>query len=322
MSILVFGGAGFVGSYLVRKLMDEGEEVVALDVVMPDPPMPPFRDRLVKVQFEYCHGEYFSEVVKMVTKHHAQYVVNLVTSYSPDLELNPQRTLRINLETQLNILEAAKVFGMKRVVSASSGHVYGAGRDDIVDEESLLKPDTLYGACKMMNEYLGMHYKKHFGVDYVALRFSLILGWGRGLRKVASHRAPWIVELFENPLHGLPVKLPFASAKSSVVYVKDLVAAVILALKAPKLEHCVFDIVSEPHSKAEAAAVVEKLVPDAKIELDMDGAFGLERSYEHPTQRAWRDKRITQELGYQPKYSFEDAIADYITMARSNTFKW
>lgn len=45
-----------VGSCLVRKLMDEGEEVVALDVAMPDPPMPPLRDMLNRIKFECCHG--------------------------------------------------------------------------------------------------------------------------------------------------------------------------------------------------------------------------------------------------------------------------
>ena len=76
---------------------------------------------LKKVKFEYCHGEYTAEVIKMVTKHKANAVVNLVTSSSSDLELNPQRAVRINLETQINILEAAKTFGLKRVVSSSPG---------------------------------------------------------------------------------------------------------------------------------------------------------------------------------------------------------
>ncbi len=322
MSILVFGAVGFVGSHVVRKLMDDGEDVVALDVMMPDPPMPPLRDVMDKLKFEFCHGEYASEVNKMVTKYKADRIINLVTSYSPDFEANPPRAVHINLDTQMNILEAAKNFGVKRVVQSSSGHVYGAGRAELLDESSLPKPDTLYGACKAMNEYLGLHYHEHFGVDYVALRFCLVLGWGRGQRKVVSHRGPWIVELFERPLAGLPVKIPFASSTGSIVYVKDLVKIILTVLRASKLPHRIYDVVSEPRSKAQAAEIVRKLIPDAKIELDMNGAFGAERPPERQTCCAWENMRLTQDFGYKHEYSYEEAITDYIRMAKANQFKW
>ena len=322
MSTLVFGGTGFVGAHVVRKLMDDGEDVVALDVMMPDPPMPPLRDVMGKLKFEYCHGEYASEINNAIRKHKADRIINLVTSYSPDFEKNPPRGVDINLHTQLNILEAARNFGIKRVVQASSSHVYGAGRPEVVNEESLVKPDTLYGACKAMNEYLGQHYCDQFGVDHVALRFCLVLGWGRGQRRVVSHRGPWIVDLFERPLAGLSVKIPFASSKGSIIYVKDLVTIITTILRAQKLPHRVYDVVTEPRSKAEAATIVKKLIPDAQIEVDMNGAFGEERSPEQMTQRAWENPRLTQDFGYQEKYSFESAITDYIQMAQANQFKW
>ncbi len=322
MSTLVFGGAGFVGSHVVRRLMDDGEEVVALDVVMPDLPMPPLRGVMNRLKFEYCHGEYASEVNKMVVKYKADRIVNLVTSFAPEFENNPLRGIDINVHTQMNILEAARNFGVKRVVQSSSGHYYGADRGAVVNEDSLAKPDTLYGACKAMNEYLGLHYHEHFGVDYVALRFSLILGWGRGQRRFVSDRGPWIVDLFERPMAGLPVQIPYAGIKGSVVYIKDLVSIIMLVLKAPELKHRVFDVVSEPRSKAEAAEVVRKLIPSAKIELDMDGAFGEKWPVERPPQRAWQNMRLTRELGYKHNYSFEAAITDYITMAQANQFWW
>jgi UDP-glucose 4-epimerase len=322
MSTLVFGGAGFVGSHVVRKLMDDGEDVVALDVAMSDPPMPPLRDVLGKLKFEYCHGEYASEVNHMVTKYKADRIINLVTSYSPDFEDNPPRAVDINLHTQINILEAARTFGIERVVQSSSSHVYGAGRPEVVDEESLAKPDTLYGACKAMNEYLGQHYHEHFGVDHVALRFCLVLGWGRGQRKVLSHRGPWIVELFERPLAGLPVKIPFASSRGSIIYVKDLVTIILTVLRAPKLTHRLYDVVTEPRSKAQAAEIVKKLLPDANIQIDMNGAFGEQRPPERMTERSWEVMRLSKDFGYQHKYSFEEAITDYIRMAQANHFQW
>ena len=322
MSTLVFGGAGFVGSHVVRKLMDEGEDVVALDMMMPDPPMPPLRDVIDKLKFEYCHGEYASEVNNAVRKHKGDRIINLVTSYSPDFEKNPPRGVDINLHTQLNILEAARNFGIQRVVQSSSGHYYGPDRGEWLDEESFAAPDTLYGACKAMNEYLGLHYQKHFGVDFVALRFSLVLGWGRGQRKFISDRGPWIVDLFERPLAGLPVKIPYAAKEGSVVYIKDLVMIILTVLRAEKLPHRVYDVVTEPRSKAQAAEIVRKLLPAAQIELDMNGAFGKSWPVEKPPRRAWKKMRLTGDFGYRHHYSFEAAIADYIKMAQADKFSW
>jgi len=322
MSVLIFGGAGFLGSHLVRKLVDEGEDVVALDVGMPDPPMPPLVDVRDRFTFETCQTEQLSEVLRAMRNHKAESVINLVTSFAPAFELNPQRGLRINLDTQTNILEAARILGLGRVVCASSTYVYGAGRPELVDETSLVRPDTLYGACKAMNEYLARHYHENFGVDSLSVRFSLIMGWGRGQRKVLGRRGPWIVELFENPLKGLPVRLPYAAAKTSVVYVKDMVGAVLAALRVKDPVHRVFNIVGEPICKADAAKIVKRILPDAQIEVDLDGDFGDDRPSDHATIPAWEENLMVRELGYRIRYSIEDAVADYIKMAQEGRFSW
>jgi nucleoside-diphosphate-sugar epimerase len=158
-------------------------------------------------------------------------------------------------------------------------------------------------------------------VDFVALRYSSNYGWGRGQRKLLS-RASWAVDLFENPVQGLPVRVPFAAVKNSFVYVKDSVLATLLALRAAQLNRRVFDVVSEPYSKADAAEVVKKLVPDAKIEMDMTGAFGSDSPPERPTLISWQNKTIEKELGYKPRYSLEAGITDYIAMLKTGTFKW
>jgi nucleoside-diphosphate-sugar epimerase len=101
-----------------------------------------------------------------------------------------------------------------------------------------------------------------------------------------------------------------------------LVTIVLTVLRTAQLPHRLYDVVTEPVSKAEAAAIVKKLIPDAEIELDMNGAFGEERPPEQMTQRAWETPRLTQDFGYRAKYSFEQAVTDYINMARADQFKW
>jgi nucleoside-diphosphate-sugar epimerase len=54
----------------------------------------------------------------------------------------------------------------------------------------------------------------------------------------------------------------------------------------------------------------------------MEGAFGAPHAPDHPTPRAWQNKRITAQLGYRPKYSFEEGISDYVSMVKANQFKW
>jgi UDP-glucose 4-epimerase len=318
MTTLVFGGAGFIGSYLVRRLVDEGEQVIVGDIAFPDPPMPPLVDIGAKFTFEVCHAEYASQVINVVAKHRPDYIFNFVPSYSPQYELNPSRGVRINLGSHINILESCKTFGVKRVIFASSALIYGTGRKDVVDEECLPRPELLYSACKVTNEYLGVHYNRHFGVDCISLRLSSSFGWGRGQRKLES-RGPWTVELFENPLKGLPVVLERPYDSSSLVYVKDVVKAAILVMRAPTLKHSIYDVLSEPRSKAEAASIVRALIPEAKIDL-----VGGQSAGEHslPVQRSGQKTRIQSELGYEPSFTFKESIEDYLSMARAEKFRW
>ena len=318
MSTVVFGGAGFIGSYVVRRLVDEGEQVIVADITFPDPPMPPLVDIAGKFAFEVCHAEYASQVINVVAKYRPEYIFNFVPSYSPQYELNPSRGARINLETHINVLEACKTFGVKKIILASSALIYGTGRNDVVDEDSLPRPELLYSACKAMNEYLAGHYNRHFGVDCVSLRLSSSFGWGRGQRKLES-RGPWAVELFENPLKGLPVVLERPYDSSSLVYVKDVVKSAILVMRAPTLKHRVYDVLSEPRSKAEAANIVRELMPEAKVDL-VGGEFTGKQLL--PVQRSGQKTRIQSELGYEPAFTFQESIQDYLSMARSGKFTW
>jgi nucleoside-diphosphate-sugar epimerase len=88
------------------------------------------------------------------------------------------------------------------------------------------------------------------------------------------------------------------------------------------LPHRVYDVVTEPRSKAQAAEIVRKLLPRAEIELDLDGAFGESWPVEKPPRRAWKEMRLMHDFGYRHHYSFEAAITDYITMAQADKFSW
>lgn len=297
MSTLVVGGGSFIGAYVARRLLREGTTVVAYDLDVRDNAIHRVLepDELARIRF--VRGDVLDLVglLHAARDHRVGDIVHLAAALIPACEAEPALGVRVNVDGFNHVLETARVVGARRVVWSSSIAVYGppesyAGEPD---EEAPHRPTTVYGACKSLNEYMAAYYTRAFGVDTIGLRFTVVYGPGR-LRGALAYRLGR--ELLEKPAHGQPARVPAGDGLVNWQHVEDAAQAVLLALRRPgPTPSRVFNTGGEPLRVREAAAVVQRLLPDARLEVEPGPAEGIARL---------SIERARKELGYAPRYDF------------------
>ena len=178
LNILVTGGAGFIGSHLVRHLLAKGEQVTALDNLSTGlaENLPP-EAKLVEM------GILDEDLPKVVAAGAFDAIVHLAAQTMVDTSIkNPLLDTRENLLGTVQVLEAARAANVKRVIFASTAAVYGDVKEDDlpVREAQPTLPLSFYGLSKLsVEKYLEM-YENLYGMEYVVLRFANVYGERQG----------------------------------------------------------------------------------------------------------------------------------------------
>jgi len=205
MRVLVTGGSGFIGKYVVRNLIMKGYEVGILDIL-----------ELNDVKSHKIDLRNFKSVNKVLKKYDA--VVHLAVSISDDnLE-----DFMINVIGTLNLLIASVDNKVKRFVYASTSSIY-EGLNKIPNKESdFVKPRTSYTICKQMGELYCNSFNKYYGLNTVSLRFFNVYGKG-------GHS---VINLFiDRVKNDLPIEISNKKTTRDLIYVEDIADAVVRALE-------------------------------------------------------------------------------------------
>jgi len=242
-TVLVTGGAGFMGSHLVERLLERGAAVRILDNLStgslgnlqsvvdrlrahPDSPGPRNGGQL-----EVVIGDVRDrDLVRTATRHvdtifHLSAVPNTTTGL-----LSPSELETVNVQGTLNVLQAAVTEGVARVVFASSASVYGTPESLPISESCPLKPESLFAASKLAAEMYCRTYGTIHKLDVVALRYFTV--YGPRQRNAADDAL--IPELIET-LRRQPSTLPrHGGAAEDLTYVDDAVEATCSAAAVPK----------------------------------------------------------------------------------------
>jgi len=301
MHVLVTGGTGFIGGHVLRGLLRQGHQVVALDSSPGTESLADIADKINVVQAEVQDLAIIIDVIKKFGITHIVHTASLLTASS---QRRPLAALNINVLGTVNVLEAARLMGVVQVTYMSSTAVYGYTEEGkVIDEEHPLRPATLYGATKLLCEHYGLAYNVDHGMGFMALRFPIVYGPGQSQRGFSSFK-----EVVEKPLLGLPAKVPIGGdQKFDAVYVKDVADAIISACFANKTRHRIFNIgAGVTHSLRDVAKVVSTVVPGAVIEIGP----GFDAA--EPVRGPLNIKRARDELGYEPKFDLEGGVRDYI----------
>jgi UDP-glucose 4-epimerase len=305
MSVMVTGGTGFVGGHVLRELLGQGRDLIAFDYL---PNVESVED--IADQIEIVKGDVrdLAEIIDVVKKYGVKYVVHTASLLTVDSQKKPFAALGINVEGTVNILEAARLMDLAQVVYMSSTAVYGYTEEGkVVDEEYPQKPNTVYGATKLLCEHYGLNYNREFGLGFIALRFPIIYGPWQSSRGFSSFK-----EIIEKPLLGEPARVPIGGdQKYEGVYVKDVARAIVSACFAREPKHRIFNIgTGEMHTLHELADIVRKIIPDAVFEI------GPGFDIAEPIRGPLNIKKAKEELGYKPRFALEEGVKNYIEVLK------
>jgi UDP-glucose 4-epimerase len=285
--ILVTGGSGFIGSRLVRALLDEGAAVTVAD-------HHPFPDAAVhNVTGDLTDAETLAATVTGDT----EAIVHLaaLTSVLKSVD-DPVATHRVNVEVTAGLLELARRHGAGRFVLASTNAVTGDVGRRAITEGAPLRPLTPYGATKAAAEMLLSGYSAGYGLTGTALRFANV--YGPGMR----HKDSFVPRLMRAAARGDGVQIYGDGTQlRDYVHVDDVVQAILLALRA---EHNGPLIIGSGRSDS-----VNDLVAAAR---EVTGApIPVEYSPAKPGEMpaVVLDITAARELGYAPRHSLATGLA-------------
>lgn len=308
--VMVTGGAGFLGAHVVRALALRGDQVVAFDNFLTANPanVQDLRDRVALVSGDITD---LSHVLRVVKEHRVEKIVHAaaISSMLPSIAM-PALTVRINVEGMINVLEAMRLFDVRRCVHVSSEETYGAFQREPPDEEHPQNPFGPYAVTKMAAERLGRGYRMLFGLDVVHLRTSWV--YGAGLPRVRPPRS-----FIEAALAGRPFRMPVGGdQRADHTYIRDFVNGMLLALDHLEHRHDVYHIASGAgHSIAEVARAVGDLIPGSDIQVG-PGPLEWLPGKPMPNKGALDVSRARRELGYEPKYDLKAGLTEYIAWFR------
>jgi nucleoside-diphosphate-sugar epimerase len=210
----------------------------------------------------------------------------------------------------MNVLEAARIHGIRRVVVASSNVLShfiagGEGGGDAAKEEAFPRPTTFYATTKQAVENLGLNYARWCGVEFAALRYGAVFGpWGGHGGGGPSNV---MREALRRALAGEEAVLP--SGGMEWVYSKDAAMGTVLALKAKHLPSRVFNItmgvVATPEDMADALRVV---IPGTKVRIETPATAAVSL----PNMTRPSDLGLARSvLNYAPRFGLIDAMRDF-----------
>jgi nucleoside-diphosphate-sugar epimerase len=303
--VLVTGGAGFIGSHLVRMLLDRGYHVRILDRFdygrsgIADLHHP----NLDIVQGDVCNSRDVSRAVR-----NADGVIALAAIVGdPACNLDPEETVNLNYTATKILAEMCNLYGVRRLVFASSCSVYGASSQGLLTEHSRLNPVSLYARTRVLSE--NILFDRQGDVEPVVVRLATVFGLSARMR----------YDLVVNTLTVRAV----TDHKISIfggnqwrpnVHCRDAARAFILALEAPASSVAgeIFNLGGDAlnHRISELGEMVARVVGDVQVEIRDDAA----------DVRDYRVSfaKIRRVLGFEPQYTVTDGIREVAAAARAS----
>lgn len=317
-TIMVTGATGFLGAYIVRQLVQEGNEVVALDV------RPPIAEQEWLLEKEWPRVEFYRGTVedlavllRIVKEHRVGKIVHAASVVDPAYLLeNPTVAYRVNLGGTINVLEAARLEGIERVVYISTNGIFISKKYEPIDEDHPVisasegPGNGPYSASKLASEAFGLSYASAFGFRFISLRPSAVYGFG-------MQYPMYVKPMVENSVRGLPTRIATGlHFPRDYTHVLDVAQAVVNALSAESPKDSIFLIATgqELVTPAQMIPMVKEFYPDSDIVVGEEMTEWNKREIKYRGRVSI--KRAKEQLAYDPRFDLRAGLAEYIDTFR------
>jgi nucleoside-diphosphate-sugar epimerase len=322
MTVLVTGGAGFVGLNVVEALLEHGNHVVLFDAgELPDgaqQALEPNRDRLAIERGSVLDPKTLHELFR---KHRIERVIHAAAITSgPEREAwEPAGIVDVNVRGTIEVLEAARKHGVQRTIYVGSGAAYGESlyRLPRLYEETPSVPSTLYSITKHAAERACLRLKALWGIDVVCVRLGTVIGpWERdtGARdNFGTHS-----QLAGMAAAGKTAILTEREIQRDWIYARDVAAGLVALVGAPVLRHAVYNLSSGITWEAPIARWCERL-------REAYPAFSFKVATRGEQANIWytdRDRgimdigRVSHDIGFRVRYPMQRAYDDFLDRLR------
>jgi nucleoside-diphosphate-sugar epimerase len=298
MAVFVTGG-GFVGYWVVKNLISQGQDVILYDL------RPPQLDRedIEKVTFVQGDILQFPRLVEVFHDHKSKIegIIHTAAITAFFFLDNPYQNTLINIIGTLNILEVARIFKVRRVVYTSSGAVYGDA-ERASEKKTAISPMNLYGASKASGDLVGLQYANHWKIDFRSARLMFLYG-----PPVLPSKSHILIKTLFGALEGLS-DIKWESGgdhEADFTYIKDAVRGVLLLYQTENIKNRVFNITGgKAYKFSEVLDTVKAYSRPSNIEIGPGYAS-------FPRAGMIDISRAKDELGYDPEYTLEKGVSEY-----------
>ena len=256
--ILITGATGFLGSWIISALVDQDAHVIATDVSLDHRRLETLRPDLPKdsIAFHICDVTDAEALEALIAKTQPTGIIHLAALQIPMCRVKPALGAMVNIVGHINVFEAARKAGIKRIIYTSSIAAKPRGPDNA--------PSNLYGVFKKTDEEIARLYWQDHGLPSLGLRPYIVYGVGRDDGETSA-----ITRAIEAAALGHAYEIPF-STRSCFQYAGDVAGAVVSAVRSDWGGALLSDITERVSSVGDVLAAIEAVVPGAQVSKATD----------------------------------------------------
>ena len=302
MRVLITG-AGLIGTHTAKELIERGDEVTFFDFA----PRPDYIRHVTGRDLPVIRGDIrdLAALVDAFQQVRPECVIHLAASVGEANINNVYAGFQVNLVAAINVAEAARLTGVRRLVHASTQALYvGEDPKELLREDSPIDcRERVYNASKLGCEHVLRTYAAKHKLELALLRFAGVYGYHSvaGGPGVAVQQAVW------DAMAGKPVTLNVYESVD-FIYAKDLANGIALAVHTSPLPHQIYNLGSGTLTTVEdIEAALGKIFPDVK----------MSRGKLTPARPRMDITRAREELGFNPEYKLEAGLRDYVAQLKN-----